>query len=104
LGVAEGMVLAVEDRVGARREIRRALREPGPDVEEPFHGFTHREHPMGRVAMVEARLKEDGNEPVRDEQRDYPHQQTFVPVERSTFNADVTLGAAPRYRRRPCPS
>ncbi len=68
--VAERVVLAMQDRVRVRNQVRRALRDPRREVEEPLPALTHREVTMRAVAMQEERLHEDRGPPVEDEERE----------------------------------
>ena len=64
LGVAEGVVLAVEDRITARIQVGTALDQPGDEVEHALGPRAHGVHLVGRVAVLEQALEEHGQEPV----------------------------------------
>ena len=68
LGVAEGVVLAVQDRITARIQVRTALHQPGEEMDHPLGPRTHRVHLVGRVAVLEDALEEDAEEPVAGEE------------------------------------
>ncbi len=68
-GVAECVVLAVQDRVAARHEKRRALDDPGREVEDALPAAAHRELPMRAVAVQEERLQEHREQPMADEEQ-----------------------------------
>ena len=50
-GVAEGMVHAMHDSIGARLQIRRSLSNNGEEIKEPFPEGGKLEHPGGSVAV-----------------------------------------------------
>ena len=68
LRVGEGVVLAVQDGVAARRQVRRALRQIGEQVEPALDARRHGVHAVGRVAVLEEALEEHAREPVTDEE------------------------------------
>ena len=68
LGVAERVVLAVEDRVRARIEVRAALHQEGEEMKHPLPARTQGVHLVGSVAMLEQALEQHAQEPVGSEE------------------------------------
>ena len=64
IGVAERVVLAMQDRVGARVQVRAALHEEGEEVHHPLGALRHVVHAVGREAMLEKALEEHAEQPV----------------------------------------
>ena len=62
--VGEGVVLAVEDGVGARVQVRRSLQEPGEEMEGALGARAHDVHAVGGVAMLEKALHEHAEQPM----------------------------------------
>jgi len=75
----------------------RTLRDEGKHVEDALHHRTHREHAVGRVAVVEAGLYEDRQHPLREKQRQDQHLGTLASESRmSTAYYCVLFRAAPK--------
>ena len=67
LGVAEGVMLPVQDAVRARVQIRASLHQEGEEVQHALGALRHVVHPMRRIAVLEQALEEHAEKPVRDE-------------------------------------
>src|SRR6267142_2547741 len=68
IGVAERVVLAVQDRVGARVQVRAALHQEREEVQHALGALRHGVHAVRGIPMLEQALEEDAQEPVRDEE------------------------------------
>ncbi len=67
LRVTVGVMLAMQDCIGARDQIRRALQEPGQEIEGLLPELVDRVHLVGGVTMQEKALHEDRGDPMGDE-------------------------------------
>lgn len=68
LGIAEGMVHTVHNRIGAGHQVARSLAEPGKKVEQLFTLFTRGVHLMRCIPMKEKRMEKQGQEPMREKE------------------------------------
>lgn len=59
-----GMVHAVQNGIGAGREVGTSLPHPGKQVKKPFPPFGHDKHLMGSIPMEEETLTKQGEIPV----------------------------------------
>ena len=69
--VAVGVMHPVQDGISPGVQKGRALGQKGQAIKEPFPEFIHLKHLMRGIAVQEERLREQGKEPMREEEYEY---------------------------------
>jgi cbb3-type cytochrome oxidase maturation protein len=78
LRIRIGMVKPVHHPIRIGTQVRRSLKQPGKGIKELFPALAHRKHLMGRIAVQEKCLDEQGEVPVTYKEEEYRHFLCFI--------------------------
>ncbi len=102
--VAVGVMRAMQQGVGPRRQVARPERQVHPEMEDALPPLRHRELPVGAVAVQEERLEEGGERPMDDEEDQNEQHRSSLRARRiaAAVPCRVPLRGAPAGCRMRC--